>query len=1411
MESYQVRLFGFPRIEQAGQPVPVNRRKMLALLAYLLVSGQPHSRDSLAAIFWPDFDTSSALANLRRDLSRLKEVLGEGMLRIERDKVQAEPDSGMWVDVLAFEASLREAEQHGHYQAAGAAGDPCPPCQAALEKAAEFYTDGFLAGFSLPDSPAFDEWQFFQAERLRGMLANVLIYLARWKMAQGAYDEALIPARRWLALDTLHEPAQRLVMQLYAWTGQPSAALRQYQQLVDLLQQELGAAPEAETVALYEAIRARRLPPPAPAAAPPSAPLPAQDSPAARFEIGELLSSGGFGEIFLGRDRLTGKPVAVKRLQPQMVARQPDVVKRFLREGEMLGRLSHPNIVPMLAFYEQGGQYNLVMDYLPGGSLRELLERENPLPLPRVLEIALELADALSRAHHLQILHRDLKPENILLDAAGHPCLIDFGLAMLSVPEARLTLAGMIIGSPAYMSPEAVRGQELDARSDIWSFGVLLFEMLAGRPPFAGEQFHALMQQILQEPPPRLEDLRPDIPNALARLVERMLEKDPALRLHSMRQAAAELEDIRSGSPTHATGLPVPAAARHAPTTHLRLLELPAAPTPLIGRDAELAQLHAMLTRPDVRLVTLTGSGGIGKTRLALEAAARLAGEISNGAVFVPLAPVASEDFVMTAVADAIHYRFSPGSDPKEQLLNYLCPLQLLLVMDNFEHLMPAVDLVAEILSAAPGVRLLVTSRERLNLLEEWVFEVNGLPYPPPNQPVPGGAGSWLNNFSAVQMFIERARRANPRLEIDDDSLADIIRICQLVEGMPLALELAAPWVRAMTSAEIAAELERGLDILTTSLRNLPERHRSLRVVFDQSWQSLSPAEQAILARFSLFHNGSTREAAERVTAARPANLMSLVDKALLRHRGSRFEMHELVRQYAAQRLAASPQDAQETRDRHHRYYLDLLARKLPWLKGGRQVEAANEITAEIDNIRAAWRSAVERGDSVAVAQAVEAYWLYCEFRGLLAQGETAFAQALEARPLFDGQPALEGFLRAAQGSLAGRQWQFERGRELMEQGLAQLREASPPDPEKTAFSLAWYAFSKVLRGQFQEAEQAAAESLTYFPATGDRWTQAGALRLLGASALYQGRLVEAEQLLNQCVAVTRTIGELRIRAYATSNLGVIHRWYGQLDQARAYFDEALRISISCNDRLSRADVLCEHGRFFLATGETERALESARTCIELYRQVGRTHVSLANIVMGKALRLMGDPAAEAAMHEGLTAARAVNHRPDIASGLEGLGCLALDRKEHALANRYFEQSLEIWTDVGNEPEIATLLCRQAHNWLLAESPDGDLIRENFVRALQIGQAHQAGTLAITSIVGLAALRLRDGDIDPSRAASLFLYARQHPVTPHEVRRWADRMLHESGVDTTQLRGEDLQALTWQVLAERCQRDFSLA
>jgi predicted ATPase/DNA-binding SARP family transcriptional activator len=411
--------------------------------------------------------------------------------------------------------------------------------------------------------------------------------------------------------------------------------------------------------------------------------------------------------------------------------------------------------------------------------------------------------------------------------------------------------------------------------------------------------------------------------------------------------------------------------AAAAPPPH----NLPPQPTAFVGRQPELAEVARFLSNPGAQLLTLVGPGGIGKTRLALQAAARCVEpeasydtHFADGVFVVPLAvglPGMGEapPSLIAAMADALHFSFQGPVHPQAQLLGYLREKHMLLVLDNFEHLVAEARQLGDILRLAPGIKLLVTSRTRLNLQEEWLLELTGLEYPAGDPQSLAAEARPLEAYSAIALFVQQARRVRPGFVLQPASEPAVVRICQLAEGVPLAIELAASWLRVLSGPEILAELEQGLDFLTSSLQNVPARHRSLRAVFEHSWALLLPLEQSLFQRLSVFRGGFRREAAAAVVGASLLLLAGLADKSLLRRNAEgRYEVHELLRQYAEEHLRSTAGEFEQVHDQHCRYYADLLAAYQPQLQGsGAELQAAMAaLHAEQENVRAAWNWAVE-------------------------------------------------------------------------------------------------------------------------------------------------------------------------------------------------------------------------------------------------------------------------------------------------------------------------------------------------------------------------------------------------------------------------------------------------------------------
>lgn len=676
---------------------------------------------------------------------------------------------------------------------------------------------------------------------------------------------------------------------------------------------------------------------------------------AEHYLLGEKLGAGGMGIVYLGQDTRTEKSVAIKQLKPGLV--QDDILERFKREGEALRDLNHPNIVKMLDALEDDGKHYLIMEYISGGDLSDLLKKDQ-LSLEQILTLSIDLADALTRAHKLNIIHRDLKPANVLIGDDGVLCLTDFGVAHVGSKE-RVTDTDAIVGTIDYLPPEAFDSRGFDARGDIWAFGIMLFEMLTGDCPFKGGTVLQMVQSIVSDPIPDLESLRPDISTDLIDLIYRMLERDPLARIPSVRIIGAELEAIQEGRSTQ-----TPPATRFSIVDSdfifaIKKHNLPAQVTEFVGREHELAELAKLLQDKSLRLMTIIAPGGMGKTRLSLEAAERSLDYFSNGIYFVELAPLSNPEQIISAIANALDVTFQQdGREQKQQILDYLQHKQILLLMDNFEHLLDGADLVTEILNTAPGVQVLVTSRQRLGQRGETIFHLSGMDFP--DWETPGEA----LQYAAVKLFVNSAKHALPSFELTGDNLNAVARICRLVQGMPLGIVLSGAWVAMLSPQEIASELEQNMDILSDESGELPERQQSIRAVMDYSWLMMSEAEQSVFMKLSIFKGGFTREASEAVAGANLRILMSLVTKSLLRRDADsgRYEIHELLRRYAGAKLDEAG-ESDTTYESHKNYYLNLLAEREVNIKGHGQLKVLKLLDADLENISRAWIHAVNRRD----------------------------------------------------------------------------------------------------------------------------------------------------------------------------------------------------------------------------------------------------------------------------------------------------------------------------------------------------------------------------------------------------------------------------------------------------------------
>ncbi|NJL95632.1 MAG: protein kinase [Anaerolineae bacterium] len=870
---------------------------------------------------------------------------------------------------------------------------------------------------------------------------------------------------------------------------------------------------------------------------------------AERYTIQRQIGTGGMGTVYRALDEQTGQVVAIKCLNCEVITVDPQMVERFNREADLLRQLEHPNIVTLYEAFEDAGQHFIVMELVEAGSLYDWLLEKGKLSVKQTLEIGLGVADALTRAHQMKVIHRDIKPANVLMATDGTPRLSDFGVARIGA--SNLTQTGRIVGTMAYLAPELLRDEQATPLTDIWAFGVLLFEMLAGRLPFRGGHPGAFVNAILTEALPDLEQLRPDTPLALIDLIYRMLMKAPEERIPSVRLVGAELESILSSgvslTSTLSRGWAGARTGRRHTTLELRRFatpeatpgkrrsNLPAETTPFIGRAAELAALAGLVDAPQNRLVTVLAPGGMGKTRLALEFARgqrpkpRGGQRFRDGIFLVQLAPLVDAEDIVPTLIDAVGYVMSAdGRSPRQQILDYLSEQEALLIFDNFEHVLAGAGLVADLLAAAPGLTVLATSRERLNLSGETLFTLGGMDFPAWETPEDA------LDYSAVQLFVQSARRARPGFELQAEELDYVARICRLVDGTPLGIVLAAAWVALLPLAEIAQEISASLDFLASEMRDLPARQRSLRAVFDYSWNLLSADEQATFARLAIFRGGFTREAAQTVTGAGLRNLGVLVSKSLLRRDAAsgRYAVHELLRQYAEEQLQNSGQ-APATEAAFVRYYTGFMAQRLPDLKGRRQIGALTEIEAEHENIKAAAYRALRLRDWAALDAKMDTFYLFAQMRNRQQEAEELFQMA---REVIAGDPSL------AQHPIRGRFWARFNDHEADPLGM--VREAlaiaeAHNNPAEIAFCTMELGYSHQKRGELGAAFPHFQAALPLYQALGDEYHLSQVMINLGWMLAAVGQPEHFMELMEASLVIKRRIGDRLGTASALGNLGV--------------------------------------------------------------------------------------------------------------------------------------------------------------------------------------------------------------------------------------------------------------------------------
>ncbi|MEO5616595.1 MAG: protein kinase [Candidatus Eisenbacteria bacterium] len=860
------------------------------------------------------------------------------------------------------------------------------------------------------------------------------------------------------------------------------------------------------------------------------------------YEIVAPLGAGGMGEVYRAKDLRLGRDVALKVL-PETFARDAEHLARFEREARIVASLNHPNIVTLHSVEDADDIRFLTMELIEGKSLADLVT-PGGLPFGRVLDMVLAIADALTAAHEKGVMHRDLKPANVMLTREG-------------------------------------RGKALDARTDLFAFGILLYELLTGRRPFAAPTAMALGAAILNEAPASLASVRADLPPDVDRIVSRCLEKDPGQRFQSAADVAYELRRARMSQEGGAS-------ANRAPRTPNNL---PAERTSFVGRDREMAECRRLFE--ESRLLTLTGIGGCGKSRLALKLAEGWLASHRDGVWFVDLAPLTDEGRVAETIAAVLGVREQAGTSPIESLRLHVHGRKLVVVLDNCEHLLSACTTVVDALLETE-IHILITSREGLGVSGERLFALSplGVPRAGASHDVSGVEGA-----EAVRLFVERAQLTRPGFALTAQNVEAIADICRRLDGIPLAIELAAARMKILSVDQIRGRLDDRFRLLAGNSRTGLLRHQTLHAAIQWSYDQLSADEQRIFRGLAVFAGGWTLEGAAHVASDGCDEfqvmdlLASLVDKSLVivgqeRDGEARYGMLETVRQYGLERLLEAS-EAEVARNRHLDEYLALAERAYPE-RLVREGYWSGVLDLERDNFRAALAHARAKDSEryLALSGALAWYW----------QGRTH---------LYEGHEHLAAALAGAQ-----------------------------PDPPRPALARALLGAANVLLwlGDTKAAQSRSHEAAQIWRELGKLNEVGLAVEAIGWAQFNSGDDLAARATFEECLRMQTEIGDPFLVNRARSGLAQVHTALHEVERSRPMAREIIAFSASHHDQRS------EHlGWHFLADaalieGRCDESIRFYRTALLLAREIG-DRVETGFEVQGVAMSLAGLGHAAAALH----------------------------------------------------------------------------------------------------------------------------------------------------------------------------------
>jgi predicted ATPase/transcriptional regulator with XRE-family HTH domain len=758
---------------------------------------------------------------------------------------------------------------------------------------------------------------------------------------------------------------------------------------------------------------------------------------------------------------------------------------------------------------------------------------------------------------------------------------------------------------------------------------------------------------------------------------------------------------------------------------------LPGNLTPFIGRERELAALEQLLRDPKCKLITLVGSGGIGKTRLAIEVASQHKDQFPDGIWFISLTSLNSSEYLVPAIADALDFQFQDPAKPLEQLLNFLQDKRALLVLDNLEHLLDGVGLFNDILACSPQIKMLGTSRERLNLLSEWLFDIQGLPVPPYNQV------EQFDEYSSIALFLQCARRIQTDFTMQDNDRKWVLRICQLLEGMPLGIELAAAWVGLLSCEEIAKEIERNFDFLTISMRDLPDRHRSMKATLDHSWNLLTPEEKATLSRLSVFRGSFERIAAEEICGATLSVLSSLKDKSLLRRVDKgRYNLHEMIHQYASLRLSEDAREEELTKDQHALYFAQRLSNWEKTLQSSRQVETLIEMAQDIDNLRLAWQRMITccdfnirkitLFDPNIFHSSLFSLSLFYEMRCRNMEAVSIFGQSIEclkaSRDIYENpedKPYYEivlGHITAYLGLHHTYILKYQQAIVLLEEAVRLLEHDQTHVIKAQAQVMLGWAYQYLFK--LPKAIDLYTDSLMIFQSENVVWWKTLTLELLAGAYITVGKNEESVPLYEEALKLAEP-GDLRLRTPLLTGLGRVYYLRGDYHEAEKVMKECLDLCLLLgNSRQTALCLLCV-GQIAMALGQIQKAEKNFRESAEMLDDFGESSdLGVVLLYLGKSLAtLQRNDEARKTFQKLCQIGQVINLPSMVCIGLINIAQLLLDeghtqkavemilvlRRFPLVVKTWQNESDQLWNEIRlrfSEQEINAALSR-INSWTL--------------------------------------------------------------------------------------------------------------